>query len=161
MRKSEGFDGDFFLLRDEVDLCWRIWLHGFKVLSIPSSIVYHYGSAIIKKTYSNPMMEFFFTRNNLIMFTKNYSSTNLVKYLPLFILLRTFVTIYNALKSKNPKYIKLLFDAIVWNLINLKKTLIKRWRVQKSIRRVRDEELIGRVISPKIFLISQLKLRVK
>jgi GT2 family glycosyltransferase len=37
-----GFDEDYFLLREETDLCWRIRLRGYKVVFIPNSIVYHY-----------------------------------------------------------------------------------------------------------------------
>lgn len=151
------FDEDFFLWRDEVDLCWRIWLHGFKVLTIPSSTVYHYGSAIIKKTFSNPAMEYFFTKNNILMLVKNYSLGNIVRFLPLYILFQALMTVHNTLKSNNTLYVKSFCNAVIWNFLNLGETLIKRFEVQKIIRRVRDEELIGRVISPKPFLFIKLK----
>lgn len=152
-----GFDEDFFLWRDEVDLCWRIWLHGFKVVNIPSSTIYHHGSAIIKKNFLKPEMAFFFTRNNITMLVKNYSLSNIVKFLPLFILIQAGITFRNTLKSSDISHIKSFYNAIIWNVINLKKTAIKRWNVQHIIRRKKDEELIGILINPTPFFINQLK----
>ncbi|MGQ0464864.1 MAG: glycosyltransferase [Sporichthyaceae bacterium] len=36
-----GFDPHLQLLRDDVDLCWRAWLAGFKVAVVPAAVVYH------------------------------------------------------------------------------------------------------------------------
>lgn len=155
-----GFDDDFFLWRDEVDLCWRIWLSGYKVINIPSSVVYHYGSAIIKKTVPNPKMEFYFTRNNIRMLIKNYELNNLIKFLPLFLLFRCYITSRNSLKSKNPLHFLFFYSAIFWNLKFLRATLIKRFFVKKIVRKVKDKELIGKVISKRLFLIDALRLRL-
>ncbi len=156
--KLEQFDECFFLWRDEVDLCWRIWLHGLKVVSIPTSVVFHYGSAIIKKNVSNPKMEFFFTRNNIRMLIKNYSLKSLVKYLPMFLVFRTFTTFHNMFSSRNPLHMVLFCKSIVWNLFHLKRTLLKRYYVQKKIRRVKDDKIIGNVMTQHLFLIKGLKV---
>lgn len=156
--KVGKFDEDFFLWRDEVDICWRIWLHGFKVINIPSSTVYHYGSGITNEIYSNLKIRFFFffTRNNLMMLIKNYELNNLVKYLSLFIFFQALASIYNSLKTKSWLFLAAFIKAIIWNIFNLKRTLIKRQKVQKKIRRLKDEEILNRVISTRPFFINQL-----
>jgi GT2 family glycosyltransferase len=64
-----GFDEYFFAHQEEIDLCWRIQLAGYKIYSCPSSVVYHVGGGTLprgntKKTYLN-------FRNNKIMLSKN------------------------------------------------------------------------------------------
>jgi len=65
----KGFDEYFFAHQEEIDLCWRIQLAGYKLSSCPQSVVYHLGGGTLprgntKKTYLN-------FRNNLIMLAKN------------------------------------------------------------------------------------------
>ena len=67
----KGFDEYFFAHQEEIDLCWRIQLAGYKLSSCPQSVVYHLGGGTLprgntKKTYLN-------FRNNLIMLRKKSS----------------------------------------------------------------------------------------
>lgn len=64
-----GFDEYFFAHQEEIDLCWRIHLAGYKIFCCPQSVVYHVGGGTLprgntKKTYLN-------FRNNQIMLAKN------------------------------------------------------------------------------------------
>jgi hypothetical protein len=64
-----GLDEYFFAHQEEIDLCWRMQLAGYKVYVQPASVVYHVGGGTLpkgnsKKTYLN-------FRNNLIMLAKN------------------------------------------------------------------------------------------
>lgn len=36
-----GFDEDFFLYNEDVDLGWRLWLHGYRILRSARSLVFH------------------------------------------------------------------------------------------------------------------------
>lgn len=67
--EAGGFDEYFFAHQEEIDLCWRLQLKGFKIYVEPKSIVYHVGGGTLptgnsRKTYYN-------FRNNLIMLHKN------------------------------------------------------------------------------------------
>ncbi len=80
-----GFDTFFFAHQEEVDLCWRMQLAGYKVMYCSSSVVYHVGGGTLpkghyKKTYFN-------FRNNLVMLLKNLTATEKLWKLPLRILL--------------------------------------------------------------------------
>lgn len=65
-----GMDELFFAHQEEIDMCWRIQLAGYKIMACPSSIVYHVGGGTLPQ--GNPRKTFFNYRNNLIMMYKNY-----------------------------------------------------------------------------------------
>ena len=65
----KGFDSFFFAHMEEIDLCWRIQLLGYKIMCCPGSIVYHVGGGTLPK--GNSRKAFLNFRNNLIMLCKN------------------------------------------------------------------------------------------
>ena len=66
--KVEGLDGRFFAHCEEIDLCWRLHIAGWRVVCLPESQVYHVGGGTLPK--SNPMKTFLNFRNNLTMLYK-------------------------------------------------------------------------------------------
>lgn len=64
-----GFDEFFFAHQEEIDLCWRIHLAGYKIYCCPASIVYHVGGGTLPK--GNSRKTFLNFRNNNIMLAKN------------------------------------------------------------------------------------------
>jgi GT2 family glycosyltransferase len=65
----KGFDEAFFAHQEEIDLCWRLQLRGYKIFCCATSVVYHVGGGTLprgnsRKTYLN-------FRNNLMMLAKN------------------------------------------------------------------------------------------
>ncbi len=76
-----GFDEYFFAHQEEIDLCWRMQIAGYKIYVEPASVVYHVGGGTLpkgnsKKTYLN-------FRNNLIMIYKNSSAGALFLKMPI------------------------------------------------------------------------------
>lgn len=67
-RELGGFDDDFFAHMEEVDLCWRMQLAGWRVRIVPESTVYHYGGGTLQT--DSPRKVFFNHRNNLAMLFK-------------------------------------------------------------------------------------------
>ena len=68
-----GLDDRFFAHMEEIDLCWRIQLSGFKVTIVPSSVVYHIGGGTLPK--KSPYKLFLNYRNNLLMLENNLPKT--------------------------------------------------------------------------------------
>ncbi|MCM1504704.1 MAG: glycosyltransferase family 2 protein [Muribaculum sp.] len=73
-RKVGGLDARFFAHMEEIDLCWRVKLAGFKIAAVPESSVFHLGGGTLppsdpKKTYLN-------FRNNLLLLYKNLPDTS-------------------------------------------------------------------------------------
>ena len=44
-----GLDEYFFAHQEEIDLCWRMQLAGYKIFSCPQSVVYHVGGGTLPK----------------------------------------------------------------------------------------------------------------
>ncbi len=63
-----GFDETFFAHMEEIDLCWRMQLAGYRVRIVPTSVVYHLGGGTLQT--DSPRKVFFNHRNNLAMLLK-------------------------------------------------------------------------------------------
>lgn len=64
-----GLDPYFFAHQEEIDLCWRMQLAGYKIYVVPESVVYHVGGGTLPK--GNSLKTYLNFRNNLIMLFKN------------------------------------------------------------------------------------------
>jgi len=64
-----GLDPKFFAHMEEIDLCWRIRLAGYKLYAVPSATVYHLGGGSLPP--SDPRKTYLNFRNNLLMLYKN------------------------------------------------------------------------------------------
>ena len=71
-RALGGFDDDFFAHMEEIDLCWRMQLAGYRVRAVPESRVYHLGGGTLQT--DSPSKVFYNHRNNLAMLYKCSSS---------------------------------------------------------------------------------------
>lgn len=68
-RAAGGLDEAFFAHMEEIDLCWRIHLAGYRIAVVPQSTVYHLGGASLDA--ANPRKTYLNFRNNLLMLHKN------------------------------------------------------------------------------------------
>ena len=76
-----GFDEDYFAYFEDLDLGWRLWLYGYRVLFVPQAVVYHRqhqtGSGFpVEQRYA--LSE----ANALRSAIKNYEEENLLHVLP-------------------------------------------------------------------------------
>jgi GT2 family glycosyltransferase len=75
-----GLDNYFFAHQEEIDLCWRMQLAGYKVYCCPASVVYHVGGGTLPKGNVRKVKLNF--RNNLIMMAKNLPAGELAWKMP-------------------------------------------------------------------------------
>lgn len=68
-RAHGGFDPFFFAHQEEIDLCWRMQLSGYRIFACPASVVRHVGGGTLPQ--GNPRKTFLNFRNNLVMLWKN------------------------------------------------------------------------------------------
>ena len=146
LQKSGDLDEDFVHHMEEVDLCWRINLAGFKLKVIPQSFIYHYEGATIKpqsfkKLYWN-------YRNNIFMMMKNYSAASLLKYLTVRYVLDA-VNIFSLLFQLKISQMYAIIKAHFWILSHFGLILRKRKNVQKQ-RRISDKQLLKKVYQKSI-----------
>ena len=74
-----GLDDRFFAHMEEIDLCWRMQLSGWKVTVVPSSVVYHVGGGTLPAT--SPFKLFLNFRNNRLMLSNNLAKTYALQFL--------------------------------------------------------------------------------
>ena len=74
----KGLDERFFAHMEEIDLCWRMQLKGWKVTVVPQSTVYHVGGGTLPAT--SPFKLFLNFRNNLLMLENNLAKTYALKF---------------------------------------------------------------------------------
>lgn len=84
-KKVGGLDADFFAHMEEIDLCWRLQLHDYRVVCLPESRVFHVGGGSLQ--YGNPRKTYLNFRNNLFMLYKNLPTARLLWVMPLRLLL--------------------------------------------------------------------------
>jgi GT2 family glycosyltransferase len=141
LRKIGLFDESFFLYHDELDLSWRVRLNGYKLYSVPSSVVWHKGGV---KTAKATMVYKY--RNNVFMLIKNYSLKNLFKYIPMRFILDLASVAKNGVVP---------LEAYVWLLKNSKLVWSHRNQAQTA-RRCSDEELMEIIVRPPLPILHYL-----
>lgn len=79
-RTLGGLDDDFFAHMEEIDLCWRMQLRGWKVNIVPESFVYHIGGGTLPN--ESPFKLRLNFRNNLLLLENNLPATFVALGLP-------------------------------------------------------------------------------
>lgn len=139
LEKIGYFDEDFFAYFEETDLCWRLWLAGFYLLYIPEAVIYHktWGTA---RKLAIETINYHSFKNRISSLITNLGPLNLLRILPLHLIICTFIIIYYFFKNKST-ISGAIYKAIFWNIKNLNKILKKRSLVQNKIRKVTDKEI--------------------
>ncbi len=68
-----GLDDRFFAHMEEIDLCWRMQLAGWRICVVPTSVVYHLGGGTLPQT--SPWKLKLNFRNNLLLLENNLAKT--------------------------------------------------------------------------------------
>jgi GT2 family glycosyltransferase len=102
-----GFDAGYFAYLEDVDLGWRLWSGGERVVFTPGAVVYHRSSATsdLLGLYNRG---FLFERNAFLTAYKNYEPGLWERVMPA--LLLTFLSRTQAMLAANPGGTTLLLD---------------------------------------------------
>lgn len=125
LREAGVLDEIFYAHMEEIDLCWRIRLLGYRVVCVPRSIVYHLGGGT-----QLPEKFYLKHRNNLIMMLKNYSPPNLFRFFSGRIVLDIISFVYFPITGDTHRSFFVL-KAYAWLVKNFKKVYASRCFVQK------------------------------
>jgi len=135
------FDEDFFLIHEDTDLNLRAQLHGWRVLYVPTAIVYHKVRSSIG-IMSN-MAVYYTLRNSEFVRMKNIPLSIFVRCFPEFFIGMLTEFIYFAIRLRRLRlYFKGKIDAIGM----LPKMLKKRTVIMKN-RKVSDRYLLKMMTS--------------
>lgn len=134
------FDEDFFAYFEETDLCWRIWLSGYKIFYIPDSYILHKGWGTTSRMNFS-FINFHSYKNRIFSLIKNLSFKNLIIILPINIFLSVLASVASLFKGKFWESFS-IWKAFYWLLMNKGKILKERKYVQEKIRKLEDSEFL-------------------
>ena len=121
-----GFNENFFAYLEDVDLSFRLNKASFKTLYLPKAISYHLGGATTSKMGNFRQKQT--VKNWIYIILKNYSSTQLLIYLP-FILIERLRNLSGLIKNTPFKDIpRDVFKTYGEVIKNIPKILKKRYR---------------------------------
>jgi len=148
-----GFDSDYVLSFEDVEIGWKAWILGYQVKVIPSSIVYHHGGSTIKQL--GPLVTFHGLKNLLSLVTTHYE-TSLVgwKIIQTFgYLIGRFLGIISSNEKNSTNFTidkKNVMKAIFWYFRNFRMIWYKHKALNtKRIKSTKDLEKIGVITSKK------------
>ena len=132
--KVGGFDEDFWILGEETDLAWRVWLYGHDVRFKPNAVGYHAFNTKFKPVnefYTSKRVHYNGCRNYITMLIKNLEAHNLWKILPIHILIWFTAGCIMCLTGKLKQGLNIL-RGLAYVLVNLEYLLKKRKDVQEA-----------------------------
>ena len=144
----EGFDESYFVVAEDIDLCWRARIKGYQINCNKEAIIYHYGGASFiggskygERYVTSIFRRYFGERNNFRNLLKNYSWQLLILVLPIFFILNfaeclffLFIGRFDICKNV---YLKSWLD-------NIKeiKLILKKRKVIQANRKINDLKIL-------------------
>lgn len=139
--ETGGFDEYYFYSGEEMDLGYRAWLTGHKVLYNPHAVMYHYmGKTGFRGKGVTPTIEFLLVRNNLYFILKNFEWHLVIEGLLLFGI-RVFLKMCYALAH--------------WNFYVIFALIRAHWHIVKDYGKIME----SRAKEQKHRIVSDRKLR--
>ncbi|MBS7622427.1 glycosyltransferase family 2 protein [Candidatus Bathyarchaeota archaeon] len=140
------FDEKFRAYYEDVDLCWRVWLRGYRVIVVPGSVVYHAESSVLRRMPA--FSSYHMSKNRLATLIRNYGRGNLLKYVPLAVALTLGAILFLTFRMSSRAHPLLM--SLIWNLRNLSHNWKWRILVQNYVRRTPDSVIIMNMKKPDI-----------
>ena len=143
--KLGGFDKKFYVSYEDVDLGWRAWLIGYKVVIVPNSIVYHKGGKTVEKLKSE--IQFHGVKNSLLLRTINFEFSYAFRSIIIMSMVVFLRKIFGIKVIDDPENsfplpsFKIFFRSFFWILKNYKYILKKR-KLLNSQKALSTQKLI-------------------
>jgi len=138
-------DEDFRLHMEEIDLCWRLHLRGYRVRVCPEAVIYHYGGGTLGRGQSRK--HYYNHRNGVFMLLKNYSALRLLWVAPARALL-DLVLVVKSLLTLDFARAAAVVAAYAWLL----RHPLLIWRKRQPVQRLR--QLSDRELTPLLHPVS-------
>lgn len=113
IKQIKGFDEDYFMYGEDIDICYRIHKLGYKIIYYPKTTIIHFKGESTKRSNIDELFHFYDAMK--IYTSKHYkSSTLFLNFLKLGINLR--YSIANIIKYKSD-FLYILKDIIIVNIL--------------------------------------------
>lgn len=102
--EAGGFDDDYFIYYEDVDLGWRLWILGYEVWYAPNAVAYHRHHGTMEH-FADHRKRVLYRRNSLASVYKNYDDEHFGRFLAAALLgsLDGVVTTASATGRLNPR----------------------------------------------------------
>lgn len=155
------FDMRYVAMRDDLDLCWRARLAGWRTVVTTDAVARHV-AAVAKDVRTSPVLHrtrYFGERNMIATLLKNYSLPRLLVALPVTIV-ASLINVLLFLASGRRRSALQVLEALQWNVVHLPSTLRSRVRVQR-VRKQPDKVVSALMHHGATRLRSQLERAVE
>jgi len=142
------FDSNYFFYHDDSDFGWRARLAGYRVVFVPSSIVYHRGEATSSLFFRKNEKYLYYHCSCIGLLIKNLELKNLPKFGA--IMLISMAMNFMGLIQRGDT--KTLNDLMTWTVKSFRQNWKKRLMIQKRIRQVNDEKVLKYFIGYSILI---------
>lgn len=156
------YDEDFYIAYDDIDLCHRVWLSGYKIIYCPKAELLHYWSATLNA--SAPSLWYLAQRNAISSYIQNLSLSNIFIFLTTLIVIPYSIEFLHRLVRREFMLALTIPKVYFWHIVNIKKTLSKRKFIQEKVRKVSDQEIFKQtMVNPSLgfYLIHFRNPRIK
>lgn len=168
-----GFDPEFFIYQEDVDICWRIRLAGYDIKMEKNAVCNNKGGGISDTFYNNkkynisfdselinmPLYKFYYSQKNRIRtLLKNYSAVNVLKRLPVVIIIILLRGIFMSITTRKISYFLVVFRGFWWNVRHISNTMKIRKKIQQS-RVINDYEIEKYMLPKSVELNAIMSLR--
>jgi len=141
---------------DDVDLCWRIWLSGHKVVCVSSCRMYHKIAGTTSKVKLANVV-FHREKNRIMTCIKNYSFTTQIRILPQVLTFDSIQLTWFLFTNNFPMF-RAISQALLWDLKHFKYMWAQHLRIKNFVRKVSDEEIIRHMLK---FNFVELRRRIR
>ena len=138
-QKLGGFDPVYFAFCEDVDLAWRAWIAGYKVVHVPTSIVYHKFSGT---WHLEGDKLYFWHRNCKINILKNFQTPRAIRGIVLNSLF-DIVRVLEGLRNHSVGTTTSIVRGYYWILRNIRRILESRALVSRQ--RSRGDAALQRI----------------
>lgn len=162
-RASGGFNEWYLQYVIETDLCWRIWLAGYRVVYCPGTRVLHaWGGTewVLSDRQRRWNIKFQAARNSLATLTKNLGGGALVRMLPVHASLWAALGLWLLLHGDRAGA-RGVWSGLLAYARNFPRLLAARKRIQAN-RHITDRDLFRRVLrrQPLTYFLHKMSIRV-
>jgi GT2 family glycosyltransferase len=136
-------DETMFFGSEDLDFSLRSWVSGYRVICVPSSVVYHKQHISVRNRPKNWAV-YYGVRSLVRTILKNLSWTNAVIALTILTFKEALFSFADVLCRRDMRTTAARIRGIGWNIVNLEDTLVARERIQHR-RIYPDKRFIGSV----------------
>jgi len=146
LKKVGLCDPDYYIYHEDADFCLRVKRAGYKVVYVPSAILWHKGSSTVGKFSYNGY--YYLNRNQIRFILKNFPMRFMFSALAYCLVIKTVIDLLMSIppirklairmvprfrvymqSKSNPRLIKAKKDAILWNIKNMRSIIQERHRL--------------------------------